>query len=191
MIRDVTLPGVAAVDSFGNPPSTRTLYPEESALVARAVDRRRNEFGAVRECARSAMAELGFAAAPVLHGPAGEPIWPAELVGSMSHCAGYQVAVLARASEFALVGVDAEPDEPLPEDGMLEMIGCPAERAMIAELTREHRGINWGRLLFSAKESVYKAWYPYARRWLGFEDAVIRIDPWMGTFTARLFRQVR
>lgn len=186
MIGDLVPPGVAAVESFGDPPSTRFVYPEESALVARAVDRRRNEFGAVRDCARSAMAELGFAPAPVLHGPAGEPIWPAELVGSMAHCAGYQVAVVARTDEFSAVGIDAEPDEPLPEEGMLEMIGGPAECAMIADLAREHRHINWDRLLFSTKESVYKAWYPFARRWLGFEDAFVLLDPRRGTFTARL-----
>ena len=38
-------------------------------------------------------------------------------------------------------------------------------------------GIHWDRLIFSAKESVYKAWYPLARRWLGFEEAAVSIDP--------------
>jgi 4'-phosphopantetheinyl transferase EntD len=41
-------------------------------------------------------------------------------------------------------------------------------------------------MLFSAKESVYKAWFPLARRWLGFEDARIDIDPVAGTFRATL-----
>jgi 4'-phosphopantetheinyl transferase EntD len=41
-------------------------------------------------------------------------------------------------------------------------------------------------MLFSAKESVYKAWFPLTQRWLGFEDASITIDPAEGTFTARL-----
>src|SRR5262249_33599292 len=43
----------------------------------------------------------------------------------------------------------------------------------------------WDRLLFSAKESVYKAWFPLARRWLGFEEADVTLDP-AGRFTARL-----
>jgi 4'-phosphopantetheinyl transferase EntD len=46
--------------------------------------------------------------------------------------------------------------------------------------------VSWDRLLFSAKESVYKAWFPLAGRWLGFEEAVITIDPAAGVFTARL-----
>jgi 4'-phosphopantetheinyl transferase EntD len=46
--------------------------------------------------------------------------------------------------------------------------------------------VHWDRLLFSAKESVYKAWFPLAKRWLGFEDAVVTLDPSAETFAARL-----
>ncbi len=51
--------------------------------------------------------------------------------------------------------------------------------------------MHWDRLLFSAKESVYKAWFPLARRWLGFEDAALLFVPGagagrVGTFTADL-----
>ena len=51
---------------------------------------------------------------------------------------------------------------------------------------RRRRRIHWSRLIFSAKESVYKAWFPVARRWLGFEEATVAIDPAAGTFHARL-----
>jgi enterobactin synthetase component D / holo-[acyl-carrier protein] synthase len=47
-------------------------------------------------------------------------------------------------------------------------------------------GTHWDRLLFSIKESVYKAWFPLAERWLGFEDAVVAIDQPQGSFTAHL-----
>jgi 4'-phosphopantetheinyl transferase EntD len=36
------------------------------------------------------------------------------------------------------------------------------------------------------KEAVYKAWYPLAARWLGFEDASISIDIRGQTFDAEL-----
>ncbi len=42
-------------------------------------------------------------------------------------------------------------------------------------------GPSWDRLLFSAKESVYKAWFPLTGRWLGFEEAAITINPADGT----------
>ena len=47
-------------------------------------------------------------------------------------------------------------------------------------------GVCWDRLLFTAKEAVYKAWFPLTRRWLGFEEAEITIDAAGGTFGARL-----
>ena len=56
---------------------------------------------------------------------------------------------------------------------------------MLAALARAFPSTHWGRLLFSAKESIYKAWYPLTGRWLGFEDARLTIDP-AGTFAAKL-----
>ena len=56
----------------------------------------------------------------------------------------------------------------------------------VRELARAAPGVSWDRLLFSAKESVYKAWFPLARRWLGFADADVTIDPADGTFEVRL-----
>ena len=47
---------------------------------------------------------------------------------------------------------------------------------MLRALARESR-VCWDRLLFSAKEAVYKAWFPLAGRWLGFEDADRRRRP--------------
>ncbi|MET8067607.1 4'-phosphopantetheinyl transferase superfamily protein, partial [Micromonospora sp. NPDC005313] len=44
---------------------------------------------------------------------------------------------------------------------------------------------HWDRLLFSAKESVYKAWYPLTGRWLGFEEAELTFDR-AGRFAARI-----
>ena len=41
------------------PPRATTLYPEEEAVVARAVPKRRREFTVVRGCARRAMEKLG------------------------------------------------------------------------------------------------------------------------------------
>jgi 4'-phosphopantetheinyl transferase EntD len=72
---------------------------------------------------------------------------------------------------------------------MLELITLNEERVRLGKLATRMPGICWDRLLFSAKESVYKTWFPLARRWLGFESADIVIDPHRGTFTARLLVQ--
>jgi 4'-phosphopantetheinyl transferase EntD len=161
------------------------LFPEEREHIAHAVAKRRVEFAAVRRCARKALQELGYPPVPILPGEQREPRWPEGVVGSMTHCAGYCAAAVARSGEVSALGIDAEVHAPLPE-GVLDLISLESERALLAELTERVPGaVHWDRVLFSAKESVYKAWFPLTRRWLGFEQADIelRMD---GTFEARL-----
>jgi 4'-phosphopantetheinyl transferase EntD len=42
------------------------------------------------------------------------------------------------------------------------------------------------RLLFSAKEAVYKTWFPLTGRWLGFEQVEVSLDVEHVTFRAKL-----
>jgi 4'-phosphopantetheinyl transferase EntD len=154
--------------------------------MARASESRRREFATARACARTAMTRLGLPEVPVLPGPRGAPQWPEGVTGSITHCAGYRAAAVALTRDVVSLGVDAEPNEALPDHGMFELIALGQERVRLGELAAGFPGICWDRLLFSAKESVYKTWFPLARRWLGFESADIVIDPREGTFTVRL-----
>ncbi|MDQ0834810.1 4'-phosphopantetheinyl transferase EntD [Streptomyces achromogenes] len=163
--------GEEGVREFGNTP----LYPQEAALVVRAVDKRRREFTVVRGCARRAMEKLGVPAQPVLPGERGAPCWPDGVTGSMTHCADYSAAALVRAADLASLGIDAEPHGPLPE-GVLAAVALPAEKARLERLTADRPEVHWDRLLFSAKESVYKAWFPLTRKWLDFGEADIEIS---------------
>lgn len=180
MIADLLPATAVAVEVFGPLPGA-ALLPEEEPLVARAVDRRREEFTTARSCARQALAELGVPAAPLLAGPGREPLWPAGVVGSLTHCTGYRAAAVARSADIAAIGIDAEPHRPLPA-GVLPRVALAEEMDALRGLPRD---VHWDRLLFSAKESVYKAWYPLARRRLGFSDAAVELDP-AGSFRARL-----
>ncbi len=181
MIEHLLPPAAHAVDTFTDRVDIE-LFPEEEAALARAVNMRRHAFISVRACARDALARLGVAPEPILPGESGAPSWPNNVVGSMTHCDGYRAAVVARPAELASIGIDAEPDAPLPE-GTLDLIAIADDLLGIATVSRI--GVAGDRLLFSAKESVYKAWFPLARRWLGFDDAAVslRAD---GTFTAQL-----
>jgi enterobactin synthetase component D / holo-[acyl-carrier protein] synthase len=184
VIEEILPTGVASAEAFTDLPGV-ALFPEEEALIARAVDKRRREFTTGRGCARTALAALGVPPAPILPGERGTPQWPHGYAGSITHCAGYRAAAVASTSEVVTIGVDAEPDEILP-DGVLNHVSLPGERARLRDLAAAAPGTCWDRLLFSAKESVYKAWFPVTRQWLGFEDADITIDPEAGTFQARL-----
>lgn len=184
MIEELLPAAVSAAEMFTDPPDVQ-LFPEEEAALARAVDKRRREFTTARACARTALARLGVPPGPILRGEQGAPQWPPGIVGSITHCAGYRAAAVAAASGVATIGVDAEPDGTLPE-GVLKTVSLPGERARLHDLAHAAPGTNWDRLLFCAKEATYKAWFPLARRWLGFEDADITIDPCDGTFQVRL-----
>jgi 4'-phosphopantetheinyl transferase EntD len=162
-----------------------TLLGAEQAAILRAVPRRRSEFATVRACARTALGRLGIEPVAILPGDSGAPAWPAGIVGSMTHCEGYRAAAVARRADVASIGIDAEPHEPLP-DGVLALVSLEPERAQLARLARERPDVCWDRLLFSAKESVYKAWFPLTGLWLGFDQAVVTIDPDSGSFRARL-----
>ncbi|NNJ59858.1 MAG: 4'-phosphopantetheinyl transferase superfamily protein [Dactylosporangium sp.] len=179
-------PGVSAVAVTGDPPEAR-LLPEEEPAVAGAIAKRRQEFTTVRWCARRAMARLGLDPVPLPPGHRGAPRWPAGVVGSMTHCDGYRAAAVARARNIAALGIDAEPNGPLP-DGVLEVVTTGGERRELRSLPAPSGpdAPHWDRLVFSAKESVYKTWFPLTRRWLDFEAAEITIDPAGGTFLARL-----
>jgi 4'-phosphopantetheinyl transferase EntD len=170
------LPDAAvAVEAFEDDPDA-VLFPAEAALLARAVDKRRREFTTARICAHRALAGLGLPPTPILTGDRGAPRWPDGVVGSITHCAGYRAAAVAFTGRLRTIGIDAEPNEPNPE-GVTAQITVPAEEGWLATLTRSRPTVHWDRLLFSAKESVYKAWFPLAQRWLGFEDAALTIDP--------------
>jgi len=161
------------------------LSAEEEAVVARAVDKRRREFTTGRACARRALARLGAEPQPIPPGPRGAPRWPSGVVGSITHCEGFRAGAVAWAEDVVTLGIDAEPGAPLPA-GLLADVSLPREREQLEELARVDPAVSWDRLLFSAKESVYKAWFPLAERWLGFEDAELTIDRERGRFSARL-----
>jgi len=179
------LPGGVAVASTRGDILDAALLPAEEAVVARAVEKRRREFASGRACARRALAQVGVDSVAIPSGPRGEPQWPQGIVGSITHCEGYRGCAVARRSDFATIGVDAEVDAGLPP-GVLGDIALAEERRQLTELASASGGPSWDRLLFSIKESVYKAWFPLAGCWLGFEDASVIIDAKRRTFAARL-----
>jgi 4'-phosphopantetheinyl transferase EntD len=176
LIEELLPASVVTVEAYGNDePRHVALYPEEEAVVAQAVHKRRREFAVVRHCARRAMEKLGVPPQPLVPGERGAPRWPSGLTGSMTHCDGYCAAALVRATDLASLGIDAEPHGPLP-DGVLPSVSLPVEQERLRRLAEAWPDIHWDRLLFSAKEAVFKAWFPLTGLWLEFTEADIEIS---------------
>ncbi len=184
MLAEILPDVVACSQAFGDPADVVVL-PEEQTAIAGAVEKRRREYGTVRHCARTALRELGVAPVPILSGGRREPLWPPGVVGSLTHCMGYRAAAVGRDREVHTIGIDAEPHQPLTAE-VLGLIALDGERAHLEELAATDGRTRWDRLLFCAKEAVYKAWFPLTLGWLGFEQAAVTIDPVELTFSARL-----
>lgn len=180
LIAELLPAGVASTEAFGDVDGV-SLPAEEESAIARAVDARRRAFTTARHCARESLVALGIGPVPIPQGERGRPCWPQGIVGSITHCAGYRAAAVARTATAAAVGIDAEPSGALP-DGVLRRVASAAERKHVAELGRLDPGVSWDRLLFSAKEAIYKALYPLTGLDLGFADANVTFTP--GTFSA-------
>jgi 4'-phosphopantetheinyl transferase EntD len=166
MMAQILPTGVVSVEVIGS--HRGSLLPAEAEVMAAATRKRRQEFAAGRTCAHAALARLRIPASPLLTGPDREPLWPAGIVGSITHCDLYAAAAVSWSHDFLALGIDAEPNQPLP-DGVLETVALPEEIAWIRSAGPD--GPAWDRLLFSAKESAFKAWYPIARNWVDFKDA--------------------
>lgn len=157
------------------------LHPEEERFVQRAVARRRREFGAGRACARAALRALGLEAGAIPVGPDRAPVWPAGVVGSITHTRGFCAAAVARRRDLGGVGVDAERRGAVGPE-LVPRVCTPAEiRWMQAAASRSAR--DWATLVFSAKEAAYKALHArLGGRILGFHDAVLPEPPRGGEF---------
>ncbi len=183
MIRQILPPQAAAAETFGDAAGAMLFAAEEAALGGAGLSRYA-EFSAGRACARAALAHLGLPPVPILPGPRGEPRWPDGVTGSITHCTGYRACAVARSSQVAALGIDAEPDGPLPA-GMLAAVATRAERAWLDERMSAAPQVRWDRLLFSAKEAAYKAWFPLTGATPGFAD-VEMTEPENVRFTLHL-----
>lgn len=157
------------------------------AALANAVLKRQVEFAAGRFCARLALQKQGYAAAATLAvGQHREPLWPAGYIGSISHGDGQAIAVAAASGEWRALGIDIE-----------SVLSDEAAQPLVVHLMTAAElaiGINagltlapWLSLVFSAKESLFKALYPFVGRYFDFLDAeVCELDEARGSLMLRL-----
>lgn len=162
------LPGLRIGHRLISPGDEHALMPEEGAAFATSVTAVRRASGAARIVARQLLAQIGFPDCAVPKASSGAPIWPLDVVGSISHDSRVAVVTVAMRHDFSALGIDVEPAEGLPSD-LLELVATPQERAEIGGDPYQ------GRLLFVAKEAVYKAVYPLDQTFLDHHDVQISL----------------
>lgn len=146
--------------------------------LAGAVRKRQIEFLAGRYCARHALRRCApeHEASVVASGPFREPLWPAGIVGSITHTGGIASAAVARRVHARSIGLDAEPIvDPRAVASLLESIVRTGELAPITLATGWSAAIALT-AVFSAKEALFKCLFPEVRRYFDFRDA------WLDSF---------
>jgi 4'-phosphopantetheinyl transferase EntD len=161
---------------------TKPLMQDEVPAMTRAIPKRVAEFTAGREAARAAMAGLGLPQAAIPMGDNRAPLWPAGLVGSIAHMDDLCIAAVSENHQS--LGIDVEPATPLEQD-LWDTICTTGELAWL------HGQPNPGlaaKMIFCAKEAIYKAQYPLTGRTLDFQDVEILLvlEPVFGSFTAHM-----
>jgi 4'-phosphopantetheinyl transferase EntD len=177
--------GVVGMEIKDGDAVVTSLFPEEQQALGYAAETRRREFISGRTCAHATLRALGVTPVPVLRGSQREPIWPSGVVGSITHCHGYCAAVAASTLQYAAIGIDAEVHDRLPVEAISDVL-LDKEKAWVQSRCEEDT--HWDRMIFSAKESTYKAWFALTHLWLGFEDVTVTVRPEGRVFRSRLIR---
>ncbi len=159
-------PGIALGHRRIAPGDEAALLDEEARSIVSEVVAVRRASGAARLVARDLLARLGHPGCAVPKIASGAPAWPPDVVGSLAHDDRIAVAAVALRRYVEMVGIDVEPAEPLPPD-VLDLITTERERLRLSDDPFQ------GRLLFAAKEAVYKAVYPVDQVFLDYHDIVV------------------
>lgn len=154
---------------------------EKPLLHPRAVPGRQKAFWLGRAAAHGALQQLGRDDGPVLSGAGREPLWPSGLAGSISHTAELAVALVAPVSKTDGVGIDIEERRQVPE--LYGQVPRPEEEAWLDESPAGEQD-DLILAMFSAKECIFKAFYPRVGTLFGFEAASLTPSP--GGFSARM-----
>jgi 4'-phosphopantetheinyl transferase EntD len=160
-------------------PAKEPFMPDvERAAMVSMHPKRRSEFMHGRICAREALAALGLPEQTIPVGANREPVWPADVIGSISHCGSVAAAVTARGEYLGGLGIDLELAEPLDSE-VLRLICLPFEQTWLEQTDDP---LQFAKLIFSAKESIFKCIWPTLRHFVDFQDIGICIDINAGTF---------
>jgi 4'-phosphopantetheinyl transferase EntD len=134
------------------------------AHIERSVRKRQTEYFYGRLAARHALAAAGLPVAEIGTGLQREPLWPVGAIGSITHNGRRAGAVALPAGACHGVGIDIE--SPATPDQLESLASLAVDTAELQLLGAERDTLL--PLIFSAKESFYKAAYGDVGRFFDF-----------------------
>ncbi|MCE0556855.1 4'-phosphopantetheinyl transferase superfamily protein [Motilimonas sp. E26] len=137
-----------------------------------AVPKRKAEFVAGRAVALAALQSVGCDRVDIPIGEHRAPVWPHGWSGSISHTDELAIAIIRPSSKVSLLGVDVENLIAATQVGSLMPLFVSAKERKLLAATQLSLPA-FATLIFSAKESIFKAVYPYVKTYLEFSDAML------------------
>jgi enterobactin synthetase component D len=160
--------GDTSVVTAGIIANSGTLLP---LPLAKASPKRKTDYLAGRHYAVAALraAACEDAAPPAMREDR-LPQWPHGWLGSITHSSGEAIAAVSSAGVTRLLGIDVETlIDPASVDGIAALVALDGELSLFEGCTASQALT----ILFSAKESLYKALYPDTQRFMDFGAARI------------------
>lgn len=150
------------------------LCAEERSFASRLSGHTLMSFIGGRLALHESIARLKVRSHPILPDIDGVPVSPPGLAVSISHKRDLAVG-LATCTRHWRVGVDIEDMAP-DRAHIAEKILTESERELVDRLMPDRRWLTI-LLIFSLKESIYKAIFPYLRRYVGFQELSLEPRP--------------
>ena len=154
--------------------SNQKLHPaEENYFSQLSSVSRKEHYRSGRICAGEVLSKLGTLGQPVLRDPqTREPLWPEGISGAITHSGNWAAAAAGKTSDVLGIGIDLEDLERQVDSRISRHVCIPEEQKWLQECGEDLLEQNL-KIIFSAKESIFKAFFPYTRTYLHFHDARI------------------
>ena len=160
--------------------SNQKLHPaEENYFSQLSSVSRKEHYRSGRICAGEVLSKLGARGQPVLRDPqTREPLWPEGISGAITHSGNWAAAAAGKTSEVSGIGIDLEDLERQVDSRISRHVCIPEEQKWLQECGEDFLE-QYLKIIFSAKESIFKAFFPYSRTYLHFHDARILMEQTM------------
>jgi len=157
--------------------SNQKLHPaEENYFSQLSSVSRKEHYRSGRICAGEVLSKLGTRGQPVLRDPqTREPLWPEGISGAITHSGKWAAAAAGKSSDVSGIGIDLEDLERQVDSRISRHVCIPEEQKWLQECGEDFLEQNL-KIIFSAKESIFKAFFPYTRTYLHFHDARILME---------------
>ena len=157
--------------------SNQKLHPaEENYFSQLSSVSRKEHYRSGRICAGEVLSKLGTLGQPVLRDPqTREPMWPEGISGAITHSGKWAAAAAGKTSDVSGIGIDLEDLERQVDSRISRHVCIPEEQKWLQECGEDFLEQNL-KIIFSAKESIFKAFFPYTRTYLHFHDARILME---------------